>query len=107
MEKYQCLVCGSEMIENHKISFIDYVCNTNHDHHLSWRVKNDAMIKLRIRFNNKKEKLCLKVHYDESYSEVWNEACAENRFRINQIVIPNFEDIEVLKNKIRTILVFG
>jgi len=109
MEKYQCLICGREMNESNKIQYIDYFC-TQDDHHFSRRIKNNwpgrQMVKLRIRFLKKHERLALKIHYDEGYSEVWTTAKSP-RFRINQIVIPNFENIERLKHKIRTILVFA
>ena len=107
MEKFQCLVCNKEMEVAHKIAFIDHFCNKSDDHHFSWRIKDNRLLKLRIRFEDGKERLCLKVHYDESYSEVWSKAKSDNRIRINQIVIPDFSDIEKLKNKIRTLLVFG
>lgn len=106
MEKYQCLVCGKDMERHHKIKYIDWSC-AQQDHHFSWRIVSNQMAKLRIRFENKGERLCLKVHYDEGYSEVWSKANSANRLRINQIVVPNFEDIEALKHKIRTILVFS
>lgn len=108
MEKYNCLVCGKEMIANHMIAYIDYHCQPDDfNHHFSWRIKNNILIKLRVRFSDKKERLCLKIHYDEGYSEVWSRGSLDNRLRIDQIIFPNFEDIEKLKNKIKTILVFG
>jgi hypothetical protein len=109
MEKYNCLVCNKEMEIHNKIAFVDYICNRSDDHHFSWRIKNQSLIKLRIRFQDDKHRLCLKVHYDEQYSQVWSKAKTPDidRIRINQIIVPNFEDIEKLKNKIRTLLVFG
>lgn len=106
LEKYQCLVCGKEMELHHKISYIDHSCGKQDDHHFSWRLVEGNMVKLRIRFQTGKERLCLKIHYDEKYSEVWTGGKSE-RIRINQIIIPNFEDIEALKNKIRMCLVFS
>jgi len=105
MEKFDCLVCNKEMEMHHKIMYIDYSCNRSDDHHFSWRIKDNRLVKLRIRFQDNSERLCLKIHYDEQYSEVWSKSA--NRIRINQVVIPNFQNIEVLKNKIRTMLVFG
>ncbi len=91
---------------HHKIAFIDYTCNTVNGHHFSWRIKDNTLVKLRICFNNDQERLCLKVHYDEKYSEVWTSGKSA-RIRINQIVPPDFSDIERLKNKIRMMLVFS
>lgn len=131
MEKLQCLVCGKEMEDHHKISYIDYNCTDykcndidytrnelrKSDHQLSLRIVNDfwmdgsiqmntpKMIKLRLAFY--KERLHLKIHYDQKYSEVWGKVNSSHRVRINQIIVPDFSDLNKLKNKIKTLLVFG
>lgn len=86
---------------------MDYHCSVANDHHFAMRVANHNMLKLRVRFGEGEDKLVLKVHYDQGYSEVWNYSCRDNRYRIDQIIVPDFTDIEKIKNKIRTILVFG
>ncbi len=111
MQKYQCLVCGQDMKMNHKLAYIDYVCNDSRDHQLSMRIVQNIMMdtrtlaKLRIAFY--KERLHLKVHYDEKYTEVWAKANSARRIRINQIVVPDFMDLDKLKNRIRMLLVFS
>lgn len=116
MQKYQCLVCGREMTEHHKIKFIDYSCIRD-DHHFSWRVveewdqedytsRGKKVTKLRVRLGEGKNRMCLKIHYDEGYTEVWSTPLS-SRIRIDQIIAPDFKDVEKLKNKIRTILVFA
>jgi hypothetical protein len=105
------------MSGRHKLAYEDHTCNTEKDHQLSLRIVNDfwmdgsiqmktpKMTKIRIAFY--KERLHLKVHYDDKYSEVWGKVNSPSRIRINQIVVPNFTDIDKLKNKIKTLLVFG
>lgn len=116
MEKYQCLVCGREMQQHHKIKFIDYSC-VRDDHHFSWRIveewdpvnytkMNTKMAKLRVRVGEGKNRMCIKIHYDDGYTEVWSTP-KSSRIRIDQIIPLDFKDIEKLKNKIRTILVFA
>lgn len=117
MQKYQCLVCGKDMEGFHKLAYEDHTCNKSNDHQLSLRIVNDfwmdgsiqmktpRMTKLRIAFY--RERLHLKIHYDDKYSEVWAKANSPHRIRINQIVTPDFSNIEKLKNKIKTLLVFG
>jgi hypothetical protein len=107
MEKYNCLVCNREMESKHLNMYEDHFCNTQKDHNFSWRIRHNNLAKLRIRFMTGQERLCLKIHYDEGYSEVWSKINTANRIRINQIVVPDFTDLEKLKNKIRTLLVFG
>lgn len=111
MQKYQCFVCGEEMEMHHKIAYMDYTCNKNDEHQLSIRIVHNMMMdtktltKLRLAFY--KERLHLKIHYDQKYTEVWAKANSPNRIKINQIVVPDFTDLAKLKNKIRMLLVFG
>lgn len=111
MQKYECSICGQEMEMHHKIAYLDYSCNKNEDHQLSMRIVHNIMMdtktmtKLRIAFH--KERLHLKIHYDNQYSEVWAKNNSTHRIKINQIVIPDFTDIDKLKSKIRTLLVFS
>ena len=105
LQNFNCLVCNNLMKRKYNITYIDHSCHIWTDHHFSWRIVNDNISKLRIRFSDDNERLCLKVHYDEGYSEVWTSSNS-TRLKINQIIVTNFEDIEKLKNKIRTILVF-
>ena len=131
MEKLQCLVCGKEMEDHHKISYIDYNCVDHKcndidytrnelrksDHQLTLRIayeewmdgsiqmRTPKLVKLRIAFY--RERLHLKVHYDDKYTEVWGKVNSSHRTRINQIVVPDFSNIDKLKNKIKTLLVFG
>src|SRR5208283_5322613 len=94
-EQLNCLICGQLMTVSHHIAYIDYHCSHQNDHHLSWRIVNKNLAKLRIRFKDNNERLCLKIHYDEKYSEVWT-SLESSRFRIEQIIIPDFQDIEKL-----------
>ena len=111
MLKYDCLVCGKEMEEHHKIAYLDYTCAKETDHQFSIRIVHNIMMdtktltKLRVAFY--KERLHLKVHYDEKYTEVWAKANSAHRMRIEQVIVPDFTDIAKLKNKIKTLLVFG
>lgn len=109
MENFQCLVCNQEMESKNQIAYTDYFCKNFDDHHLTCRIRNGNMIKLRIRFREGSERLCLKIHYDDKYSEVWSKSnvAQEDRLKIDSIIVPDFSNIEKLKNKIRTILVFG
>lgn len=111
MQNYNCLICNGLMVGHHKIAYYDYVCNKQDDHQLSFRIvhniMNDTrrMQSLRIAFY--RERLHLKVYYDDKYSEVWAKVNSANRIKINHIIVPNFSDIEKLKDKIRMLLVFS
>lgn len=111
MENYQCLVCGNDMELHHQIAYLDYSCNKHPDHRLTMRVVHNVMMdtkslaKLRVAFD--KERLHLKIHYDQKYSEIWAKNNTGQRIKINHIIVPDFTDIEKLKDKIRTLLVFS
>lgn len=116
MEKFDCLLCGKEMEKRHRISHIDYHCTTETDHHLAWRMAVEditapqlswKILQLRIKFMTGDENLYLKLHYDKGYSEVWSKDRTTQRIKINSIIYPDFTDVEKLKKKIRTILVFS
>lgn len=113
MEKFDCLLCGKEMETRHRITHVDYHCTTEKDHHFAWRLRRIQphedlqMITLRIKLMTGEESLYLKLHYDKGYSEVWSIDRTTQRIKINSIIYPDFTDIEKLKRKIKTILVFS
>lgn len=84
--------------------YTDHVC-VQPDHTLAYRVRNGVFAKIRVGFRGK-EKLFLKVHYDEGYSEVWTWHIS-SRLKINQIVYTDFSNIVKLKDKIKTLLLFA
>lgn len=110
METLNCLVCGHEMASNNQIKYTDHYCTSNgsgsHLFVMRIRTSDHSLAKLTVRFVSRKETLCFKVHYDEGYSEAWTDFSSK-RFRVNQIVIPDFTSSEKMKNKIRMLLVFG
>ena len=99
------------MTGHHKIAYYDYTCNKQDDHQLSFRIVHNVMMDSRrmtaLRIAFYKERLHLKVYYDDKYTEVWAKVNSPNRIKINQIIVPDFSDIEKLKNKIRMLLVFS
>lgn len=105
-DKHFCLVCNQEMKVERELLWYDYVCSQE-QHHLSYRVANHRMVKLRIRLGTGEHKLHLKVYYTEGVSDVWSRSKSTHRIRINHIIVPDFSDLEKLKNKIKTCLVFG
>lgn len=85
--------------------YTDYVCWRD-DHSLAYRVRGNVFVKIRIGFRGKGEQLHLKIHYDEGYSEVWTWNDLP-RVRINQVVYTDFSNLDKLKDKIKTLLLFA
>jgi hypothetical protein len=105
MQNYQYSICGKDMDFIHMIKYVDYNCYALY-HALSLRIKDDQTIKLKLRFTFSREEVFLKIHYDIGYSEVWSDN-AQQRLKINLIVPLDFSNIEKLKNKIKTLLIFA
>jgi hypothetical protein len=132
-DKHHCSVCGKEMnITTLPGECVDYWCGrfapgelVSEDHHFSYRIQEKSrfidagagypatgysefiMTKMRIRLTDEDGlSLRLKMHYDLGYSEVWSKANAP-RIKINQIIVPNFNQLDVLKNKIKILLTFS
>ncbi len=110
--KQICPICTKDMIEENKIKYIDYYCRERADHFYACRILNNEQIKIKMRFtdtleNGTKEKLFLKVNFDEGTSQVWTKNNDNNRIQIDQIFNPDFSDLDKLKVKIRTYLLFS
>lgn len=124
--QYFCPVCSCEMEGYHCVEYSDYSCAKKEDHHYSFRVVEEEVFvasgndhptesftqrvitKTRIRFTELDGKIVrLKVHYDLGYSEIWTKISSSHRLRIRHLVPMDFTDVEKLKNKLKTYLVFG
>ena len=102
-----CPICHCAMIEEHKIKYIDYYCNNEHHCYVK-RLRDNKLLMHKIRLlDSNGEKLYLKVSLIDSYSEVWKHTNNTFRNRINVIVNVDFNDIESIKNKIKTYIVFS
>lgn len=112
---YPCKICDRDMeglsrnANPSRKNEMDWTCKSQDDHHFSYRVLDEKIIKMRIRLTEpgRDGALRLKIHYDLGFSEVWTKAGSSHRIKINSIVVPDFSDLEKLKNKIKTYLVFG
>lgn len=124
--QYFCPVCTCEMEGYHCVEYSDYSCDKREDHHYSFRViekevfvdagdsrpaesfTDRIITKARIRFTEPDGKIIrLRVHYDLGYSEIWTKISSSHRLQIQQLIPMDFTDIEKLKNKLKTYLVFG
>jgi len=105
-----CPICQREMKRDHLIKFIDYYCHPSRsDHHYAKRTTVTCeLIECKVRFKEpSNEKIFLKVQYQEGYSEVWTGSYLDARTRIEYPIQLNFDDIEKIRAKIRTCLVFS
>lgn len=108
--KYHCPICQKEMTMEHKIKFIDYFCSPPQaDHHYSARYADDKLAKVKVRLTDvkRRETLFFKVDYIEGNTLVWTTPNDIKRVVIPQTFIPDFNQLDKLRAKIRTYLVFS
>lgn len=106
--KCLCYICQEEMRVDDRPDHLDYSCCPRwDDHHLSIRVKDGKMTKLRLRFNDDNGKrLHLKIHYDEGFTEVWADPDSEH-VKIDRLIDLDFSDLPKLRHKLRTYITFS
>ena len=113
-----CPICQRELKKEHRIKHIDYHCfPVMRSHHYALRTTiTGEKIECKIRFKEADgDRIFLKVQYIKGYSEVWSDdgdwtlddASPPPRTRIEQVIDLNFDDLDKLQNKIKTMLVFG
>lgn len=112
-----CPICNKKMWTNDKIKYTEFSCIQD-EHTYACRYVEDTfnhvinMTKIKLRVGNKNNiSYYLKVNYDYGFSEVWSKDSASKkdvpRAKINQIVNIDFNDLEKIKTKIKTLLVFS
>lgn len=115
--QHACPVCSATLVKEDKLKYIDYYCKHNRDDHsYGIRYVKDELTKVKVRFREpNKDKLYIKFHYDLGHMEVWGiKNHPENvdpdvpvRITIAGTFIPDFSDVEKLKQKIKTYLIFS
>lgn len=104
------------MIEERKRDYTDYACYKSSDIH-SYRVRLFSglplLLKVRLTCNEPKigNRLFLKMNFQKGISQVWqldmDQKTKSERITINHVFAPDWSQIDKLKNKIRTYLVFS
>lgn len=115
--QHACPVCQVTLLKEDKLKYIDYYCkHSRDDHSYGVRYVRGELIKIKVRFREpNKDKLYIKFHYDLDYIEVWSvKYCSENvdpdvpvRIPIAGTFVPDFSDVDKLKQKIKTYLIFS
>jgi len=112
-----CAICNKKMLFENKIKYVDYIC-ISEEHMYSIRFAEDTftnavnLTKMKVRLGSKRAyNYMLKINYDDGNSEVWvnNGDKLEEipKTRINQTFTPDLSNVEKIKNKIKTWLVFS
>ena len=112
IELHHCKICKSEMV----ISLLDrsfYCRNNANDHFYGERFLADTLMKIKIRLTDEGgEKLYISFDYKSNTTEVWSRKLSlrDNdtvKIPIDGTFIPDYSDINKLKSKIKTYLLFS
>jgi hypothetical protein len=117
-EEKKCPICDSLMeltikqfsiTVNHTteeiISGIEFDCRKD-DHLFSTRIIGSKTQKVKVRVGNQRDKsYYMMVHFDEGYTNVWIDD--GKKIKIQSTAIQDFSDIEKIKRKIQTYIVFS
>lgn len=111
-----CPICQRQLTKSPCLStpqstVIDYFCHPSMmDHHYGERLRNGQLCKMKIRLTDQytDERMFLRIDFDEGHSHVWTKQDDQkNRIVINHTFMPDFSQIEKLKAKIQTYLIFS
>lgn len=103
-----CPLCHNEMICESKLlaPIADYICRNKEDHWFAERVENTKIIYMKMRINENERSYYLIINYTKNIMQVWSHK-DRRRILIRHVFVPNFSNLDKLKNKIKTYLVLS
>lgn len=110
MLEHICPLCHAPLTEDAPSTSgsIDYHCMRADDHYYAHRVKNNEITKVKVRFTEfDGDRLTFKINYDQGTCQFWTQRSEHNRTEIQTIFTPDFSDIDKLKTKIKTYMIFS
>ncbi len=108
--EHMCPICQRALTKEGKNEEVDYHCYPpKSDHHYSKRVASTGeLLKMKVRMGSGESRLYFKINYDQGFTQVWTDPDDDDaRIRINHIFEPDLTDLEALRQKIRTYMVFS
>lgn len=114
-EQHNCPICQKQLERINKIKYIDYQC-AGEEHYYGKRIKDSVLTAVKIRFKESDgSKLYIKFYYDTNVTEVWSKKpldqtdqySKQNRIPIDRTFVPDFTDLDKIKQKIKTYLLFS
>lgn len=108
MQKLTCPICDKELSVEEYDGYKDYHCRSRFDHHYGVRIKDDEILKVKVRLTDE-DGSCIffKINYDEKVTQVWTLMNQVNRVAVPHIFEPDFTDLSKLKLKMKTYLLFS
>jgi hypothetical protein len=105
-----CPICHRILTCQPSIDLTDYECYPAlDDHHYAERfIMNDKRI-IRVRLGQESNRMVVKINFDKGITEVWRGPPVLNPRKtiINQTFTPDFSDLDKLREKFMTYLLFS
>ena len=105
-----CPICKRQLSSEQKTEYVEYHCfPPQSDHHYACRTSLEGQaLKVKIRIGSGDNKMFVKINYDDGFSQIWTDPDDEDaRTKINHVFDPDLSDLDALRNKLRTYLVFS
>lgn len=107
-----CPICQKKLTQDVKQDGLDYHCfPPQTDHHYSKRVSledQQQILKMKVRMGSGETRLYFKVNYDQGFSQVWTDPDDEEaKIQINHVFDPDLTDLQALRQKLKTYMVFS
>ena len=106
---YSCPICKKSLTV--KMNTTDYICRDDRNHVYIQRVEDNKITIIKIRLIEVDgSKMFCKIRYDKNISEVWianNDNISNQRVQINHALDTDLADLDKLKQKLRTYILFS
>lgn len=106
---HQCPICQNSLSEEevfHQSEEKDFVCHKE-NHFFGARLKDNKPIALKLRLTDGKDKLYLRINYEANYSSIWTKADEPRPIKVPGVISSDFSDLDKIKRKIKTYLLFS
>lgn len=104
---HKCPICNKKLhlLTSKYNENIDYICRQN-DHFFGRRFVNDKLIIMKLRVLDNKEKIFLKIYFDENRTEIWKNELFDV-IHIKKIIEIQDFSLSAILNKIKTLYIFS
>lgn len=105
-----CPICKEHLVpvDSSSNTYNDYHCTTGKNHFFAKRLAMGQLLKVKLRLPDQGNSyLYMKVNFDENSTQVWKKSSEKQRINIDHATSLDFSDIEKIKNKIKTYLLFS
>jgi hypothetical protein len=105
-----CPICQIKLTYYGASDNTDYECYPPAvDHHYAERVVENKTAIIKIRLGSINDRIAIRINYNKNLTEVWRVGppATSKKTIINHTFVPDFSDLNKLRDKIRTYVLFS